>query len=140
MPACHFVGSRCSYARCISTEREEDPESIQTSRVSLDLVAAAGPDQLAGRTAFHNSAADFSNHTFEPCCSTRLATLRTTAASRMAWPAASKNAESGTPQVRWREMHQSGRDLTAASMRLFPQSGTQLTASIAARAFSRKRS
>ena len=43
----------------------------------------------------------------------------------------------GTPQVRCREMHQSGRDSTADLMRLTPQSGTHLTSSMASIAISR---
>jgi hypothetical protein len=44
----------------------------------------------------------------------------------------------GTPQVRCRLMHQSGRDSTAPRMRLRPQSGIQRTPSTAASAAWRK--
>ena len=44
----------------------------------------------------------------------------------------------GTPQARWREMHQSGRVSTIARMRLRPCGGTQRVSSIAASAFSRR--
>ena len=70
----------------MSTERDDEPESIQTSSVSLDLAAASGPFQLAGLSAVHNSAALFSNQTFEPCCSTNAAALRTICASRIGLP------------------------------------------------------
>ena len=44
----------------------------------------------------------------------------------------------GTPQARWREMHQSGRLSTIEPMRFLPCDGNQRVASIAASAFSRK--
>src|SRR5688572_22382570 len=69
-------GARCwSSGRRIRTEREEEPESIQTSRVSMDLEAGSGPDQSAGLTRDQSSAADFSNQMLEPCFSTRSAVL-----------------------------------------------------------------
>ena len=37
------------------------------------------------------------------------------------------NTGIGTPQLRWREMHQSGRSATIAPMRLTPQEGYQVT-------------
>jgi hypothetical protein len=37
------------------------------------------------------------------------------------------NSAMGTPQVRCREMHQSGRSASMASMRAWPQSGTHFT-------------
>src|SRR5208282_6579391 len=86
--ACHFsVGPRCcaasevsdeqqlvptgccSSARRINTAREDEPESIHTSSVSLDLAAAGGPFQSFGLTRDQSSAADFSNQMFEPCFS-----------------------------------------------------------------------
>src|SRR5260370_40861445 len=63
--------------RRISTEREEEPESIHTSSVSTDLVAASGPAQSGGFTAAHRSFADFSNQTLEPCLSIKSAAFRT---------------------------------------------------------------
>ncbi len=66
----------CNSPRRISTLREELPESIHTSSVSLDLATASAPVQFAGFTSDQSSAADFSNHTLEPCCSMSLATLQ----------------------------------------------------------------
>jgi len=45
----------------------------------------------------------------------------------------------GTPQLRWREMHQSGRPATIAAMRSSPQPGCQRTARIASSAVWRSR-
>ena len=44
----------------------------------------------------------------------------------------------GTPQMRWREMHQSGRVATMLVMRSSPQAGSQLTRLISSRARWRK--
>ena len=44
------------------TARDEEPESIQTSSVSLDLVAASAPFQSAGLTSAQSSVGGF----FEP--------------------------------------------------------------------------
>ena len=68
---------------------ERMPESIHTSKVSLDLATTSAPGQLAGLTRAQISAADCSNHTLEPCFSMRSATLRMTWASRTAPPLAS---------------------------------------------------
>ena len=43
----------------------------------------------------------------------------------------------GTPQVRWRLMHQSGRDSTALRIRFSPESGTHCTGPMAAKALVR---
>src|ERR1043166_600064 len=130
--------ARCSSARRIRTARDDEPESIQTASVSLDLATAAAPFQSFGFRSDQSSPADFSNHTFAPCFSIKSAVLRMIAGSRIGSPFASWKAGSGTPQVRWREMHQSGRDCTALLMRLTPQSGIHCTRSISARARTRK--
>ena len=49
----------------------------------------------------------------------------------------STNTAIGTPQARWRLMHQSGRASTMRPMRLRPDSGTNAVASMAASAFRR---
>src|SRR5262245_28162693 len=85
-----FVAPRCCSAGCgMSTERDDDPESIHTSSVSADFAAASGPDQFFGRTSDQSSEADFSNQTFDPCCWTTSATARITCGSKIAWPCAS---------------------------------------------------
>src|SRR4051812_30420937 len=62
-----FVLPGASSGRRINTARDELPESIQTSRVSLDLATASAPFQSMGFTVAQSSAADFSNQMFEPC-------------------------------------------------------------------------
>ena len=44
----------------------------------------------------------------------------------------------GTPQMRWREMHQSGRVAIMLEMRSSPQAGSQMTCSISSSARWRK--
>ena len=62
-----------------------------------------------------------------------------TAWSRRGWPVSLFTKTGiGTPQARWREMHQSGRPSTMDSMRLRPADGTQRVASMAERAVSRR--
>src|SRR5258708_6318964 len=77
---------RFSSGRRIRTEREDEPESIHTSRVSLDLDAASGPAQPQGLTAAQSSPTDFSNQTLEPCFSIKSAALRTIFTSRIGVP------------------------------------------------------
>ncbi len=61
-----------------------------------------------------------------------------TAGSRRGSPVArSTKIAIGTPQARWRLMHQSGRDSTMARMRLRPFSGMKRVASMASSARAR---
>src|SRR6266536_456570 len=76
---------RSSSGRLISTARDEDPESIQTSRVSVALEVGSTPFQSFGRSKAQSSAHDFSNQTFEPFFSIRSAALRTICGSRIGW-------------------------------------------------------
>ena len=65
----------------------------------------------------------------------------TTALSRSGSPVRlSTNTVIGTPQARWRLMHQSGRLATIEPSRLRPCSGTKCVFAIASSAFSRMRS
>ena len=62
----------------------------------------------------------------------------TTAGSRSGWPLArSTNTAIGTPQARWRLMHQSGRAATMLPMRLRPWSGTKSVSAMAWSAWAR---
>ena len=75
-----------------------------------------------------------------PSFSTMSANLRTTFSLRSGCSPSPKKTGSGMPQVRWREMHQSGRLSTAPRMRLRPFSGIHFTPSMAASASARKAS
>ena len=117
------------------TARDDEPESIHTSSVSLDLATASAPGQSFGFTSDQSSAADFSNQTLEPCFSIKSADVADDlGVEDRVRPWRRKKPAMGTPQARWRLMHQSGRDCTAPLMRLTPQSGIHFTRSISARA------
>ena len=112
-PRCWSVASRyrsagaSSPGRASMTAMWEQPESIQTSSVSLPFFQVFGRPRRS-----HWSSSESSNQMLEPWASTISAILRTRAASRTALPSSSKKTGRGTPQVRWREMHQSGRAST----------------------------
>jgi hypothetical protein len=62
-----------------------------------------------------------------------------TAASRSSSPVLRLTKTAiGTPQARWREMHQSGRCSIIARMRFSPLGGNQRVSSIACSAFARR--
>src|SRR5437868_403099 len=95
MSACHGCSLPFpwrSSARRISTAREEEPESIHTSRVSLDLLTASAPVHPLGFTSDQSSEADFSNQTLEPSFPNNSAAWRMIRESNMELPSASKNA------------------------------------------------
>src|SRR5579863_3893594 len=78
----------CSSFRRMRTAREDEPESIHTSSVSLDFATGSAPFQSEGFTEAHSSAMDVSNQALEPNCSNNFAVLRMICASRMALPCA----------------------------------------------------
>ena len=75
-----------------SAEREEDPESIHTSKVSWECVDGSGPSQSSGRADRQSSSVETSNQTLDPCSSIKSATRRTMRASKSAVPSAAKKA------------------------------------------------
>ena len=119
----------------IKTAREEEPESIQTSSVSLDLATASAPFQSLGLTSDQSSAADFSNQTFEPCCSIRSAALRTISrVEDRRCLAHRKRRGSARPRCAGARCTSRAALSTAPSMRFLPQSGIHLTRSISSSA------
>src|SRR5512137_618926 len=86
-----------------------------------------------------SEASSLVNQALEPSAAKILATWRQTPASASGWPQdLHLKAGMGTPQERWREMHQSGRPATMPSIRSLPHSGIQQTRAMAWRAFSRR--
>jgi len=126
-----------SSSRFSMTATWEVPESIQTSRVSVPFLVPAGRSRRA-----HQSSFDFSNQALVPSFSVMSATLRAMVASRMTSllpaPSSLKKTGRGTPQVRWREIHQSGRASTVPWMRLRPHLGSHSTWSISSSALARR--
>src|SRR5204863_4031191 len=110
-PRCWSVASRYMSAGSrnsgcsAQTALCETPLSIQTSIVSLPLVVSDGKPTSLARAASSNS-----NQTFEPRLATRSANLRMIFGSRIALSSAEWKTGNGTPQLRCREITQSGRD------------------------------
>ncbi len=88
--------------------------------VSLSYSAASSPSSSFGSSA---------NQASMPAFSTRVATSSSSSCVRGCSAAVClcTNSASGTPQVRWREMHQSGRFSIMLVMRCSPQAGVQRT-------------
>ena len=90
---------KCRLSRCLQTAVWLTPESHQTSRMSL----------------FASSV----NQQSEPFSRKSLMTASSVSSFMTVSPQSSQvNAGMGTPQLRWREMHQSGRPSTIEPMRL----------------------
>src|SRR5580765_7683891 len=121
-----------------------DPESNQTSRMFIsrskpveDPDAGVLPHVGHTRSAGTNSSVGLSYHESAPYCSKTAAVFDTSDGVVIAVPHfAQSTAGIGTPQTRWREMHQSGRFATMLYMRSCPHDGIHRTllstASIAA--------
>ncbi len=110
-----------------------EPESNQTSRVSgtfCHLSASAPRSSLGSR----------SHQAWMPDFSTRFAisSMRRSVSGWSSPVSLFTKRQIGTPQVRWREMHQSGRVATIASMRFCPHDGIHCTPLMASRDFSRR--
>jgi len=75
----------------------------------------------------------------DPAAAKDLSTFSTTAGSRSGSSQfLQKKAGRGTPQSRWREMHQSGRLAIMLAMRSWPQAGSQAASRMAFRALARR--
>ena len=111
-----------------------EPDSNQTSTMSMTCSNCAGsrpsPRKRAAAPGLYQASA--------PSVRKASTTRSMMAGSRSGSPVArSTNTGIGTPQARWREMHQSGRAAIMESRRLRPASGTKCVRAIASRAFSR---
>ncbi len=115
-------------------------ESNHTSRMSVSFLSVgfwhAGQVSPVGR----NSESGRAYQAPAPSFATTSATRFMSSASMTAWLHSAHTAVGmGTPQVRWREMVQSGRVESMPWMRSRPQAGTHVTAwSICASAFWRR--
>src|SRR5438128_5480011 len=93
-----------------STASWLDPESNQTSRMFISRSKLAPPHFGHVRPAGMKSLLGRSYHESAPYCSKTAAVFSTSAGVTIASPqAVQSTAGIGTPQTRWREMHQSGR-------------------------------
>ena len=123
MSAGYWQSARCEPR---ITERWVVPESNHTSSVSFILTywSASSPSKSFASSENQASIPDFS---------TRSATCSVSSAVRgCSFPfSLCRKKGIGTPQLRWRETHQSGRPLIIASSRARPQAGKNSVASTA---------
>src|SRR5205814_5567626 len=111
-----------------STASWLEPESNHTSRMSASRSNVVDPHDGHVRPAGTNSSRERSYHASAPYSSNTDAARSTIDVVKMASPHfAQSSAGIGTPQARWREMHQSGLFSTMFWMRSRPQVGIQLT-------------
>src|ERR1700678_2783754 len=116
----------------VRTARWLEPESNQTSHMSLSFRNSVEPQRAQATPGPMRSAAERSYQTSEvgsrKSCTTRSRTLGSVIGS---WHFSQENATMGTPQTRWREMHQSGREAIILDMRSSPHSGFHFTSLMA---------
>src|SRR5262245_61871493 len=105
-----------------STASWLDPESNHTSRMSRSRSKELPPQEGHVKPSGTNSSSGRSYQASALYSSKTSAARRTSSGVRMASPQlVQSSAGIGTPQARWREMHQSGRFDTMLNMRSRPQ-------------------
>src|SRR3954447_10297725 len=111
-----------------STASWLEPESNQTSRMSRSRTKDVPPQDGQASPAGMNSSIGRSYHASAPYSSNTDAACSTSAAVMIASPQFEQStAGIGTPQARWREMHQSGRFDSMLNSRSRPQPGIHFT-------------
>ena len=127
-----------SSGRRASTASWLDPESNQTSRMSYSRSNDVPPHSQASPAGTKFSIG-CSYQASAVCSSNTRAACSTSAGVRIDVPHPRHvSAGIGTPQARWREMHQSGRFANMPVMRSRPQAGIHRTALASALAVSRR--
>ena len=118
------------------TPFQDDPESNHTSMVSVPLRKLDAFDLCSDGS---NSSMSFINHASVPSLRTMSVTcLMILSSINTSFVSSKKKHGIGTPQERWREMHQSERPETMGRMRFEPDSGMNFTESNAFNASSLK--
>ncbi len=116
----------------------DEPDSNQTSRMSRPFSNSLPPQARQAVPAGTKSPASRLYQELEPSAANDFSTFSTAAGSSSASPQVlQKKAGRGTPQSRWREMHQSGRPAIMLAMRSWPQAGSQAAPWMASRALAR---
>src|ERR1700730_17652829 len=114
--------------RTDSTASWLDPEPSRTARMFISRADDDPPHDGHVSPAGMNSAVGRSYHASAPYRSNTAAVCSTSAAVTIASPQlVQSTAGIGTPQARWREIHQSGRSAIMLEMRSWPHAGTHLT-------------
>src|SRR5437870_7983456 len=110
-----------------STATWLEPDSNQTSTISVSLLNFV-PPHLPHLAPAASASASGVYQASAPKRPKKLITLRLSAGSFSGLPQPShRNTAMGTPQTRWREMHQSGRVAIMLEMRSSPQAGSHFT-------------
>src|SRR5262245_23289254 len=111
-----------------STASWLEPESNQTSRMFISRSKLEPPHFEQTIPGGRNSSVGRSYQASAPYCSNTLAARSTSAGVKCASPhAVQSTAGIGTPQTRWREMHQSGRFASMLKILSCPHDGIHLT-------------
>src|SRR6266705_4282946 len=115
------------FGSCPSTATWLEPDSNQTSMISVSLPNLVPPHLPHLAPAASASASDVYQAS-APKRPKESITLRLSAGSFSGLPQPShRNTAIGTPQTRWREMHQSGRVAIMLEMRSSPHAGSHFT-------------
>src|SRR5206468_10977961 len=110
-----------------STATWLEPDSNQTSTISVSLLNFV-PPHLPHLAPAASASASGVYQASAPKRPKKLITLRLSAGSFSGLPQPShRNTAMGTPQTRWREMHQSGRVAIMLEMRSSPHAGSHFT-------------
>src|SRR5207237_3594538 len=110
-----------------STATWLDPDSNQTSTISVSLLNVV-PLHLPHLAPAASASASGVYQASAPKRPKNSITLRLSAGSFSGLPQPShKNTAMGTPQTRWRDMHQSGRVAIMLEMRSSPHAGSHFT-------------
>src|SRR6185437_4334449 len=122
---------------CPSTAAWLEPDSNQTSIMSLSLRNAVAPHAHLVPAGRMSEALRVYQESAPSRANSSTTALFTSLDSRSFPQASQKNTAMGTPQTRWREMHQSGRVAIMLLMRSSPQAGIHFTFLISSMARSR---
>src|SRR6266700_3311576 len=115
------------FGSCPSTATWLEPDSNQTSMISVSLLNLVPPHLPHLAPAASASASDVYQAS-APKRPKKSITLRLSAGSFSGLPQPSQRKTAiGTPQTRWREMHQSGRVAIMLERRSSPQEGSHFT-------------
>ncbi len=123
-----FAGLRSS-GRVSSTLVCEQPDSNHTSTMSVSGLSSVEPQRPHAVPAGRYSLGDLVNQASAPSVANSSSTAEKVSGVATVSPhTAHSNTGIGTPQARWRLMHQSGRSPTMPPMRLIDQPGNPLDA------------
>src|SRR5580700_6825482 len=116
------------------TAWELAPDSNQTSRMSISLRNSVWPQEQAVPAGRISSAVWMYQASADSLMNRSTTSLLMAAFFSGSPHLRQRKTAMGTPQMRWREMHQSGRVATMFVMRSWPHAGSQVTRWISSKA------